>query len=369
MNFFERIFAIALEYIQFCIDKILSFFRRVETVEFDNGRKVYIGQKIADGGFSVVYESGEYNTLQGKENKPCFALKRIICGDRDTVEKCQKEASVHRAFNHPNLLPLLALKFDSNGPNNCTVCYMLFPLLKTSLRDEISRRGLLLSNPMPNELHVFKPKDMIEIFCGVVDGASCMYEHGYTHRDIKVENVMLDSMGTPILMDFGSVGPARIVLQSRSDCLKLVDQASENTTMPYRAPELFEGGARYGEDEPDIDGGVDVWSLGCILFALMYGVSPFECEFRGDKVNVVDCSHLRILGNIPTPEPHSNLAKRYDPELMTFVKSMLTQDRTLRPSIEEVLETADEFLRRYGGTRRWRRKPFFMSTGKGDDMA
>ena len=72
--------------------------------------------------------------------------------------------------------------------------------------------------------------------------------------------------------------------RTRSILLSIVDEASVNSTVSYRAPELFDGGARHGDNEPDIDGKMDVWSLGCLLFGMMYGVSPFECEFRGEDV-------------------------------------------------------------------------------------
>ena len=57
-----------------------------------NRRKVYVGEKLADGGFSVVFEACDYNDSQ---NKPCYALKRVMCGDDETVQKCRDEARVH----------------------------------------------------------------------------------------------------------------------------------------------------------------------------------------------------------------------------------------------------------------------------------
>lgn len=57
-------------------------------------RKVYLGKKIADGGFSVVFKARDYHS---DDKKPCFALKRIVCGDNEMVEKCREEARVHQA--------------------------------------------------------------------------------------------------------------------------------------------------------------------------------------------------------------------------------------------------------------------------------
>ena len=43
----------------------------------------------------------------------------------------------------------------------------------------------------------------------------------------------------------------------------------------------------------------DVWALGCLLFAWWFGYSPFECEFYGQAIKVVECSSLRVLSSVP----------------------------------------------------------------------
>ena len=64
-----------------------------------------------------------------------YALKQIRCGDKETLDLCRQEASVHRKLcgsqGHPNIMPLLGLAImdDKNNPN-ARVCYMLFPKMK-----------------------------------------------------------------------------------------------------------------------------------------------------------------------------------------------------------------------------------------------
>lgn len=61
----------------------------------------------------------------------------------------------------------------------------------------------------------------------------------FAHRDIKPGNVMIDrERNSVILMDFGSTVPARVSVQTRQQALEIQDEAAENSTMPYRAPEL-----------------------------------------------------------------------------------------------------------------------------------
>lgn len=116
----------------------------------------------------------------------------------------------------------------------------------------------------------------------------------YAHRDIKpgkqhysvfleavpnnaIGNIMIDDDGAqPILMDLGSIQPSPTPVTSRSLALAIQDQAAEHSTMPYRAPELFD--VKTGST---IDTKVDIWSLGCTLYACLVGKSPFE--MRSDE--------------------------------------------------------------------------------------
>jgi serine/threonine kinase 16 len=88
---------------------------------------------------------------------------------------------------------------------------------------------------------------------------------------------MIDDDGEqPILMDLGSLAPSPTPITSRSLALAVQDQAAEHSTMPYRAPELFDV-----KTDSTVDTKVDIWSLGCTLYACLVGKSPFE--MRSDE--------------------------------------------------------------------------------------
>lgn len=65
---------------------------------------------------------------------------------------------------------------------------------------------------------------------------------------------MLADDGSPVLMDFGSCIKARIRINNRSEALVQQDMAAEHSSMPYRAPELFDV-----KSDTTIDEKVDVW--------------------------------------------------------------------------------------------------------------
>ena len=372
-------------------------FQRSKTITFiDSGINATIDTKIAEGGFSYIYSAHDVQSPTVK-----YALKRIMCPDEETIQLCQNEAKIHRILDHHvNAMTLLGMKFEldsnssSSNASSGQVCYMLFPLITGgSLRDEITKRRLLQYGDTHYSHHhhnhnrdpqYFTTIDILTIFHGVLKAVKAMHDAGYAHCDIKLENVMLDqsnsnssssyvdeemgsgitmtnsnsttsssngnsshNLGTPVLMDFGSARPLVIQLRDRKTVLNLTEQASQNSTVSYRAPELFDGGCRHGPDEPNVDGKVDVWSCGCLLYALMYGTSPFEMEFRHDgTIRIVECTHLRVLGgNIPFPQTDVMEASYgYRKELKDLVQWILVVDRKHRPDLDSLLMKVEKLV-------------------------
>lgn len=148
-------------------------------------------------------------------------------------------------------------------------------------------------------------------------------------------------------------------IRGRSDALAAQDEAAVHSTLPFRAPELFDVAS-----DAHLDQRTDVWSLGCLLYALRYGFSPFECEFVGEGggggggesggaeraagvgagiggVRVVECSFLRVIGQVVFP-PHSSGGRReaVSKGFQELVMFALQQDPLKRPFVREVLERA-----------------------------
>ncbi|KAL1958025.1 hypothetical protein VTO42DRAFT_5237 [Malbranchea cinnamomea] len=126
----------------------------------------------------------------------------------------------------------------------------------------------------------------------------------YAHRDVKPGNIMIADDGkTPILMDLGSIAPSPIAITSRSLAIAVQDTAAEHSTMPYRAPELFD--VKTGSI---IDTKVDIWSLGCTLYACLVGKSPFEARSEETGGSLSMC----VLGGdwrFPDEQPNTTKGK------------------------------------------------------------
>jgi len=155
----------------------------------------------------------------------------------------------------------------------------------------------------------------------------------YAHRDLKPGNVMLADDGlTPILMDFGSCVKARIPIEDRSQALLQQDIAAEHSTMAYRAPELFDVKTGVALDEK-----VDIWSLGCVFFALAYLHSPFE--------NTQTTEQGGSIAMAVQSGRYKHPASEYSEGFKALVNSMIKVDPKERPDINQVLAAVERLLR------------------------
>jgi serine/threonine kinase 16 len=143
---------------------------------------------------------------------------------------------------------------------------------------------------------------------------------------------MISDDGTPILMDFGSTMKARIPVENRSQALLQQDIAAEQSTMAYRAPELFDVKTGVSLDEK-----VDIWSLGCTLFALAYSHSPFENTQTTEQGGSIAMAVL----NAQYKQPSS----AYSQGLKDLIDAMLKVNPKERPDIHQVVEMTDRVLR------------------------
>ena len=158
---------------------------------------------------------------------------------------------------------------------------------------------------------------------------------------------MIDDDGTtPILMDLGSLAPSPIVITSRSLALAVQDTAAEHSTMPYRAPELFD--VKTGSV---IDAKVDVWSLGCTMYACLVGKSPFEARSEETGGSLSMC----VLGGdwrFPNERQINGKSKskmqpaedEISKPIKDLVRKCLRVEPAERPDIDELINTIENII-------------------------
>ncbi|KAI9748849.1 MAG: Adenylyl-sulfate kinase [Chaenotheca gracillima] len=189
------------------------------------------------------------------------------------------------------------------------------------------------------------------------EGVEAGQTRAYAHRDIKPGNIMIDDDGTtPILMDLGSLAPSPTPITSRSLALAVQDTAAEHSTMPYRAPELFD--VKTGST---VDTKVDIWSLGCTLYACLVGKSPFEArsEETGGSLSLCvlggdwrfpdegNAQAKKTGSNKPAPTadeangtPHEAISEG----VRDVVRRCLKVESSERPDIDELIAIVQEVV-------------------------
>eukprot|EP00246_Nothoceros_aenigmaticus_P006304 TRINITY_DN19121_c0_g1_i1.p1 TRINITY_DN19121_c0_g1~~TRINITY_DN19121_c0_g1_i1.p1 ORF type:complete len:399 (+),score=60.11 TRINITY_DN19121_c0_g1_i1:150-1199(+) len=310
-----------------------------------NDRRFRIVRQLGEGGYAFVYLVKEQ--AGGRPSKPpkdpshvaedgCYALKKVLVQTDEQLELVKQEIRSSALFDHPNLLPLIdhsiiAVKGTEAG-TWVQEAYLLFPVfVEGTLFDELSK--------MHERKEFFPTITVLHIFRQLCAGLQCMhnFEPPYAHNDVKPGNVLLtsrkDKPPLAVLMDFGSTAPAIRRIRSRTEALQLQEWAAQHSSAPYRAPELWDC-----PSHADLEQRTDIWALGCTLFALMYGVSPFEYSLgeAGGSLQLAAMS-----GQIKWPPP---ARPPYPETLHAFVIWMLNAQADLRPGIDDVILHLDRML-------------------------
>ncbi|OZJ03651.1 hypothetical protein BZG36_03932 [Bifiguratus adelaidae] len=337
---------------------------------------------LGEGGFSFVY------LVQDAATGQVYALKKIRCaGDSEAlVAAAMREAEMYKRFKHPNVIEVYDTNV-TNDPDGAKVVYIFLPYFERgNLQDAINQNFI-------NNIH-FSEREMLRFFKGICTAVNVLHTYRlpdsasqadepqtgfgdqmdnvneldrdeeqdvllndistsvgqqeeyratrggelepYAHRDIKPGNVMISDDGkTPVLMDFGSVQPARIEIKTRQQALLQQDLAAEHCSMPYRAPELFD--VKTGET---LDEKVDVWSLGCTLYCMAYGQSPFESR-QSEQGGSIALAVLNGAYRFPTTPPMDTI---YSDVFKDLIRSMLQVKPQDRPTVSELLQRVDALL-------------------------
>mmetsp|Transcript_1889 Transcript_1889/g.5518 ORF Transcript_1889/g.5518 Transcript_1889/m.5518 type:complete len:345 (+) Transcript_1889:243-1277(+) len=310
-----------------------------EEVNLD-GRSFHIIKLIAEGGYSFVYlvkEGGSRGAgVNGTGGE--YALKKVIAVSQETVDAAKFEIRVMAQLRHPNLLPLLAsaITWEAGGARQ-QVAYMLFPLYPGGSVVDLVEQLAAQQQSLP-------ASDVVNIFVQVARGLQAMHQlpsQPLIHRDVKPHNVLLRARGVAggqprrqgrfqaVLMDFGSCQEGRAHVSNRSQALAVQEAAERLCTAPYRAPELFDV-----PSECTITENVDVWSLGCLLYYMMYQASPFEHVLGATGGSLM----LAVLAGVDALQwPSRN---EYPEQLRQLIKYCLVSDPLKRPYIDDVIHFA-----------------------------
>uniref|UniRef100_A0A6I8N3B5 G protein-coupled receptor kinase n=1 Tax=Ornithorhynchus anatinus TaxID=9258 RepID=A0A6I8N3B5_ORNAN len=240
---------------------------------------------IGRGGFGEVYGCRKADT--GK----MYAMK---CLDKKRIKMKQGETL---ALNERIMLSLVStgdcpfivcMTYAFHTPDK--LCFILDLMNGGDLHYHLSQHG------------VFSEKEMRFYATEIILGLEHMHNRFVVYRDLKPANILLDEHGHVRISDLGLA----------CDFSKKKPHASVGTH-GYMAPEVLQKGTAY-------DSSADWFSLGCMLFKLLRGHSPFRQHKTKDKHEI---DRMTLTANVELPDTFSA-------ELKSLLEGLLQRDVSKR---------------------------------------
>ncbi len=252
-----------------------------------------IGPILGKGGTCCVYRAWDTQLQR------YVALKRLeppLSEDEHIRARFYREGRAIARLSHPNVVTLI-----DRGSTE-TEEYLVFEYVEgRSLKDLIKTEGPL------------DPKRAGQIAGQIAEGLAHVHLTGLVHRDVKPQNILLDSEDRARITDFGiAIGP---------DWTRVTRVGAIVGSSRYMSPEQI-------QSRP-IDGRSDIYSLGLVFYEMLAGKPAFD----GTTLAEIGRKHLR-----EKPEPLSALR----PDLPPGVERVVL--RCLEKLPENRFQSMDEFL-------------------------
>lgn len=209
-----------------------------------------VEEALGEGGMAFVFR------VRHSKLGTLHALKVLKVGGPAIQERLVREGKVQASLKHANILAV------------------------TDVIDVDGAPGLLMEyvggGSLDQWLEGRKPTtaEAESIFRGILAGVGRAHKAGLIHRDLKPGNVLMEDGDDGFVPKVADFGLAKI----------LADTGGKNATRSgvgmgtpaYMSPEQI-------RDAKNVDGRADIFALGCILYELVCGSSPFQ---RGDVLSI-----------------------------------------------------------------------------------
>ena len=207
---------------------------------FSNLDEFEILSELGKGGYSVV------NLVRHIETGKKYALKCAmkIRKGKDRSNRTRQEIKILTKLKHSRIISLKGWFEDNDN------IYLVLEYLS----------GGDLAHYFKNDLPT--KEEAVHVMYQIIDAVKYCHKKSIVHRDIKLENILIDENMNIKLTDFGLS-----VVKRHNEKFK-----DEVGTARYTAPEILSGDG-YNES-------VDVWGIGVILFLLLTGKYPFDGSNR-----------------------------------------------------------------------------------------
>ncbi|XP_040593244.1 sperm motility kinase X-like [Mesocricetus auratus] len=218
----------------------------------------------------------------------CVAVKVLI--NKKNASLVNREVNIMKSLKHQNFIKLL---------------HVLQSRETTFLVMEYASEGDLLRHIL--EVGSLEEREARQLFSQILLAVEYCHSNRIAHRDIKANNILLDSRGDAKLCDFGlaaNVTPGQLL---KDFC----------GTLLYCAPELF------AEEAYDAYA-TDMWSLGVLLFLMVVGRFPFQASSSEGVRRQI------LAANFSIPQ-HVSM------DIFNVIVELLMINPSRRPTIDQIM--------------------------------
>jgi serine/threonine-protein kinase len=206
------------------------------------GGRYRVERALGHGGMAAVYLAHDAELERPVAIK---VLAEHLANDEAFRQRFVREARMAAKLSHPNVVHV----YDQGDEDGRPFIVMEY-VEGVTLGDELKRNGPLT------------PARVVDLGLQICGGLEHAHSSGLVHRDVKPGNLLLRADGTVKIADFGI---ARAV-----QATKLTQIGSVLGTAAYLAPEQAAG--------EQVTAAADIYSLGCVLFELLTGRTPYVFE-------------------------------------------------------------------------------------------
>lgn len=217
-----------------------------------DGRYQILGE-LGRGGMGIVFQAHD---KQLNEQVAIKILSPMLGNDPEALERMKREVSAARRITHPNVIRI----HDISELNGLHFVSMEFFAGK-SLKEMIRQRG---------PLSLMQSYNIAKQIC---DGLEAAHLQGVVHRDLKSQNIIINTLDHIKIIDFGLARTAQLEGMTATGLIM--------GTPEYMAPEQVAG--------KRVDERADIYALGIILYELFTGKLPFT----GDSAIAVGFKQLK----------------------------------------------------------------------------